>query len=97
MARILYTSSENTFFGLFCWKTKNGQKHGLTLLEKRYIFDFLNRCFLSLKWLDFFLQGHKTQSVLAYFAEKQTKTKFAIFDQKPCTNPFGKMPVFILF
>ena len=66
-------------------------------MEKRYIFDFLNRCFLSLKWLDFFLQGHKIQSVLAYFAEKQTKTKFPIFDQKPWTNPFEKMPIFYFF
>lgn len=66
-------------------------------MEKRYIFDFLNRCFLSLKWLDFFLQGHKTQSVLAYFAEKQKKPKFPIFGREPWTYFFGKMQNFRVF
>ena len=48
--------------------------HGLTPLEKRSIFDFLNRCFLSLKWLDFYLQGHRTLCFqLVYWKTKKEK------------------------
>ena len=32
--------------------------------------------------------------VLAYFAEKEKRRKFAIFDQKACTNSFRKMQIF---
>ena len=53
--------------GLLCWKTKKGQNfqfftknHGLTPLEKCQFSTFLNRCIFSLKWLDFYLQAHKT-------------------------------------
>ena len=53
--------------GLLCWKTKKEQNfqfftknHGLTSLEKCQFSTFLNRCIFSLKWLDFYLQAHKT-------------------------------------
>ena len=38
------------------------KKHWLTPSEKGKIFDFLNRCFYSLKWLVSYLEGHKTLS-----------------------------------
>ena len=34
---------------------------------------------------------------MAYFFEKQNRTKYPIFDHKPWTNPFGKMPNFAFF
>ena len=83
--------------GLFCWKTKKGQifqfltkNHGLTPFKKCKIFYFSNRCFLSLKWLDFYLQGHKTQSLLTYFSEKQKRTKFQSCDQNHGLTPLEK-------
>ena len=57
---------------------------------------FSNRRVFSLKWLDFYLQGHKTLC-FGLFAEKQKRTKFPIFYQKVWTNPFGKMANFRLF
>ena len=53
--------------------------HGLSSLEMcQYFSTFSNRRFFSLKWLDFYLQGHTTLC-FGLFAEKQKRTKFPIF------------------
>ena len=39
--------------------------------------------FLRFKWVDFYLQGQKTQLALANFAEKQKRTNSPIFHQNP--------------
>ena len=59
------------------------KSHALTPLKKCKIFDFLNQYFGEFKWLDFYLQGPRTQFPLAYFAQKQKRTNFPIFDQNP--------------
>ena len=59
------------------------QKSWTNPLKKCKIFDFLNRYFLRFKWVDFYLQGHKTQFAWANFAEKLKRTNFPIFDQNP--------------
>ena len=69
MATYLSTRSQNTTFLPILLK-KNKVKdflflrknHGLTSLEKCKIFEFLNRCIYSVKWLVFCLEGHKTLS-----------------------------------
>ena len=68
MARFLSTSSQNTLFWTICWKTKTDKisnffdhKPWTELFGKMPIFStFSNRRFFSLKWLDFYLQGHRT-------------------------------------
>ena len=89
--------------GLLCWKTKKGQNfqfftknHGLTPLEKRYIFDFLNRCFLSLKWLHFYLQGYRTLCFqLVYW--KTENEKLPKSGPKIMDLPLWKNAIFLLF
>ena len=103
MAIVLSTSSQNTLFWSILLKKKRTKfqifdhKPWTELFGKIPIFSpFSNRWFFSLKWLDFYLQGHKTLC-FGLFAEKQKRAKFLIFYQKVWTNPFWKMTNFRLF
>ena len=99
--QVFYPEGHKTLcLGLVCWKTKPEQNfqflttnHGLTPLEKCKIFDFSKSMFCSLKWLDFYLRGHKTLC-FGLFCWKTNGTKCPISHQKSWTNPFGKMPIF---
>ena len=84
-------------------KNKKGQnfqflpkKYGLTPLEKCFIFDFSNPCFLSLKWLDFDLQGQKIFR-FRLSCHKTKQDKLSKFDQKLGTPHFQKMSQNTLF
>ena len=80
--------------------TKN---HELTPWKKCNIFDFLSRCFLGLKWLDFYKQGQKTLFSGLFCWKTKKGQKKTIFDQNhgltslekryiyvQCTNELGK-------
>ena len=59
---------------------------------------FLTQCFYSLKLLVFYMYKVTLHFVLAYFSQKEKRSKFPIFDQKPLTNnPFRKIQNFQLF
>ena len=102
MAIVLSTSSQNTLFWSILLKKRTkfqifDHKPWTELFGKMPTFStFSNRRFFSLKWLDFYLQGHKTL-FLGLFAEKQKRKKIPIFYQKVWTNHFGKMANFRLF
>ena len=97
-----YLQGQKTLWDSFAEKQKGQNFHIFiknrrqTPLEKCKIFDVFKSLFCSLKWLDFYLQGHLTVS-FRLFRWKTKRTKFPIFHQKPWTNPFGKMQTFRLF
>ena len=83
--------------GLLCWKTKKGQNfqfftknHGLTPLEKCQFSTFLNRCIFSLKWLDFYLQAHKTLFGLFCWKTKQKQTFLFLTEKHRLITPIEK-------
>ena len=58
---------------------------------------FLDRCLPSLKWLVFLSSRLQNTLFRITLLENEKGTNFPIFDQKPWTNPFGKMPNFRFF
>ena len=53
--------------------------------------------FYSLERRFFVLEYHKTHFPALYCLKKKKVEKWPILDQKPWTNPFGKMSIFRLF
>ena len=77
-------------FGLFFWKTKQDKissfftkNHGLTPLEKYQIFVFFKWMFFEFKIAKLLFRSSQNTLYGLFFAEKQTRTKFLIFDQQP--------------
>ena len=102
MARFLSTRSQNPIcFGLFCWKTKTkfpifDQRPWTNPFGKMPIFTFLNRCILSLKWLDFFLQGHQTLC-LGLFSWKKKGQNFQFLTNNHVLTPLENEKFSIFF
>ena len=95
MACFLSTRSQNTAFWSILLKKKKEEnlsfltkKYGLTPLENCKIFDFSKWIFS--KMASFLYKRPRNTFFWPFFAEKEKRTKFFIFDQKPCTNPFKK-------
>ena len=74
-----------------------GPKPWVNSFGKMSIFRlFLTCCFYSLERRFLFLKYHKRHFPGVYCLKKKVE-KMAIFGQKPCVNPFGKMSIFRLF
>ena len=59
-------------------------------LKKNKIFDFLNRFFLRLKWLDFYLQGHKTHCSGLFCWKTKQGQNFQFFTKNHGLTPLEK-------
>ena len=72
------------------------QNHGLTPLEKRQFFDFLNSCSYSLE-RHFFVLEYRNRHFPGLYCRRKKVGKMAIFGPIPWVNPFGKTSIFRLF
>ena len=106
---VFYLQGHRTlYFGLFCWKTKRSkfpifhqkqwtnQKLWTNPFGKCKIFDFFKFMFCSVKWLDFYLQGHKTLC-FGPFCWKTKRTKFQIFYENRGLTPLKNAKFFDFF
>ena len=72
------------------------QNHGLTPLEKRQFFDFLNSCSYSLERQLFVLE-YRNRHFPGLYCRRKKVGKMAIFGPILWVNPFGKTSIFRLF
>ena len=73
------------------------QNHGLTPLEKSQFLTVLTFCFFIVLKSFFHFWNIVKHILLADFDNDKKMEKFQIFDQKPWTNPFRKIPIFDFF